>query len=191
VRWSCQRCQSVYLVASSYRLRGVKRRCLEGCRAAFRKCRRSDSRPSSSPSPKRLPSRESFCFSNRSSVKTSPNTDNRARIAECHCSPPGTRIKTAMIPVHTHHPSHSSARPFNTQPKVRQQPFTMHAALIGASRGIGYHVTLNLLATSDWTCTLLLRKPEIMEQDDKLVPPAQHHYPRRVYKRFLPDWIPR
>ena len=75
-----------------------------------------------------------------------------------------------MIPVHTHHPSHSSARPFNTQPKVRQQPFTMHAALIGASRGIGYHVTLNLLATSDWTCTLLLRRPEIIEQDDKLAP---------------------
>jgi len=92
----------------------------------------------------------------------------------------------------THPPSVSFiCSPVQHAAKGSQQPFTMHAALIGASRGIGYHVTLNLLATSDWTCTLLLRKPEIIEQDDKLVPPAQHHYPRRVYKRFLPDWIPR
>lgn len=44
-----------------------------------------------------------------------------------------------------------------------------HAVLLGASRGSGYHALLRLLTPdSDWTATLLLRKPEVIETDDLL-----------------------
>jgi NAD(P)-dependent dehydrogenase (short-subunit alcohol dehydrogenase family) len=45
-----------------------------------------------------------------------------------------------------------------------------HAVLLGASRGIAYYTTLNLLSTDEWTCTLLLRKPETLAADPKLTP---------------------
>jgi hypothetical protein len=45
-----------------------------------------------------------------------------------------------------------------------------HAVLLGASRGIAYYTTLNLLSTDEWTCTLLLRKPEALAADPKLTP---------------------
>lgn len=44
----------------------------------------------------------------------------------------------------------------------------MHTVLLGASRGIGYHTTLNLLANPPSSCTLLLRKPSSMESDETL-----------------------
>ena len=48
------------------------------------------------------------------------------------------------------------------------QPSTAskHAVLLGASKGVGYHTLLNLLTpTSGWSATLLLRKPEAIEND--------------------------
>ncbi len=48
----------------------------------------------------------------------------------------------------------------------------MHAVLLGASRGIGYYTTLNLLSSpsAEWTCILLLRKLATLESDEKLQP---------------------
>jgi NAD(P)-dependent dehydrogenase (short-subunit alcohol dehydrogenase family) len=44
-----------------------------------------------------------------------------------------------------------------------------HAILLGASRGSGYHALLRLLTLEpEWTATLLLRKPEVIEEDELL-----------------------
>jgi NAD(P)-dependent dehydrogenase (short-subunit alcohol dehydrogenase family) len=46
-----------------------------------------------------------------------------------------------------------------------------HAVLIGASKGCGYHALLRLLTpTSNWSATVLLRKPEALEQDANFAP---------------------
>lgn len=46
-----------------------------------------------------------------------------------------------------------------------------HAVLLGASKGSGYHAVLRLLTpTSTWSATLLLRKPEVIENDELLKP---------------------
>lgn len=43
---------------------------------------------------------------------------------------------------------------------------TQHAVLLGASKGCGYHALIRLLAPSlDWKATILLRKPEPIQND--------------------------
>ena len=39
----------------------------------------------------------------------------------------------------------------------------MHAVILGASKGCGYHALVRLLAIPEWTATILLRKPESIE----------------------------
>lgn len=43
---------------------------------------------------------------------------------------------------------------------------TKHAVLLGASKGCGYHALIRLLAPPlDWKATILLRKPETIQND--------------------------
>jgi len=44
----------------------------------------------------------------------------------------------------------------------------MHAVILGASKGCGYHALVRLLAKPDWTATILLRKPSVLESDENL-----------------------
>ncbi|WVQ96634.1 hypothetical protein IAU59_003739 [Kwoniella sp. CBS 9459] len=49
----------------------------------------------------------------------------------------------------------------------------MHVVLLGASKGCGYQVLQSLLSSSSaekWSTTLLLRKPELLEQDAAISP---------------------
>ena len=50
------------------------------------------------------------------------------------------------------------------------QHHTMHAVLLGASKGVGYFTALYLLEQPDerWTCTLLLRNPTTLSTDPQL-----------------------
>jgi NAD(P)-dependent dehydrogenase (short-subunit alcohol dehydrogenase family) len=44
----------------------------------------------------------------------------------------------------------------------------MHAVILGASKGCGYHALLRLLDKPDWEATILLRKPASIESDAQL-----------------------
>jgi len=44
----------------------------------------------------------------------------------------------------------------------------MHAVILGASKGCGYHALVRILAIPEWTATILLRKPELIESDNHL-----------------------
>lgn len=44
----------------------------------------------------------------------------------------------------------------------------MHAVILGASKGCGYHALVRLLAIPEWTATILLRKPASIEADQNL-----------------------
>lgn len=44
----------------------------------------------------------------------------------------------------------------------------MHAVILGASKGCGYHALVRLLAIPEWSATILLRKPGIIESDENL-----------------------
>ena len=44
----------------------------------------------------------------------------------------------------------------------------MHAVILGASKGCGYHALVRILAIPEWTATVLLRKPESIESDNHL-----------------------
>jgi NAD(P)-dependent dehydrogenase (short-subunit alcohol dehydrogenase family) len=44
----------------------------------------------------------------------------------------------------------------------------MHAVILGASKGCGYHALVRILALPEWTATILLRKPEPIESDNHL-----------------------